>query len=124
MFYKRVVVYIPTEETYKALKHKTVDDGLTLNALMLTLIERYLNGSAKKLTALKPKGEGREEGEVTQVTTVTPVTPLTELTEKDPAYWAGKEKEFDNAMPRQGRGKTEPVEMSVKAFRAKTEGAK
>ncbi len=48
MFYKRVVVYIPDEEMYKALKHKLVDDGLTLNSLMLELIRQYLDGDNEK----------------------------------------------------------------------------
>ena len=52
MFYKRVVVYIPDEEMYKALKHKLVDDGLTLNSLMLELIRRYLSCDNEKPTTV------------------------------------------------------------------------
>lgn len=103
MFYKRVVVYIPDERTYKALKHKTVDDGLTLNGLMLKLIREYLNGGNKKLAvadAPAAQSEAEKRGEV--------------------QFWDKEANDFHKAMPRHSRPRKgpliEPVEVSVRAY--------
>lgn len=55
MFYKKIVVYIPDEQTYKTLRHKLVDDGLTVNGLMLKLIRRYIDSGKDKPVDQKPQ---------------------------------------------------------------------
>ena len=101
MFYKRVVVYIPDEGMYKALKHKTVDDGLTLNALMLKLIREYLNGGNNKPAAANA-----------------PVAQSESEKQAEAEFWQKEAKRFDDAMPRHGRPRKgpliEPVERSIK----------
>ena len=92
MFYKRVVAYIPDERTYKALKHKTVDDGLTLNALMLKLIRQYLNGGNNKPAAAGP-----------------PVAQSESVKETEAEFWDKEAKDLDNAMPRFGRPRKGPI---------------
>lgn len=103
MFYKRVVVYIPDERTYKALKHKTVDDGLTLNALMLKLIREYLNGGNNKPALADAPVAQSEAGK-----------------EPEAEFWDKEAKDLDNAMPRHSRPRKgpaiEPVEVSVRAY--------
>ena len=92
MFYKRVVVYIPDEEMYKALKHKTVDDGLTLNALMLKLIRQYLKGGNNKPTAADASAAQSEAEKETEA-----------------EFWDKEAKDLDNAMTRFGRPRRGPI---------------
>ena len=109
MFYKRVVVYLPDEGMYKALKHKTVDDGLTLNALMLKLIREYLNGDSKKPISTKTLARQGGAPEVTETGKATEVE-----------FWEKEANKFDTAMPRHSRPRKgpliEPVEVSVRAY--------
>ena len=98
MFYKRVVVYIPDERTYKALKHKTVDDGLTLNALMLKLIRQYLNGDSKKPISTKTQARQGGAPEATEAGK-----------EAEAEFWDKEAKDLDTAMPRFGRPRKGPI---------------
>ena len=106
MFYKRVVVYLPNEQIYKALKHKVVDDDSTISALVLRLIMQYLNGGDKDLVERRapcPPAPGEETDEPAEA-----------------EFWDKEAKDLDNAMPRHSRPRKgpliEPVEVSVRAY--------
>ena len=104
MFYKRVVVYLPNEQIYKALKHKVVDDDSTISALVLRLIMQYLDGGDKELVERR---------------TPCPLAPGAETHKPAEAeFWEKEAKTFDDAMPRHSRPRRgpliEPVERSIK----------
>ena len=85
MFYKRVVVYLPNEQIYKALKHKVVDDDSTISALVLRLIMQYLDGRDKQLVERRapcPPAPGAETDK-----------------QREAELWESEAQAFGNAMP-------------------------
>ena len=103
MFYKRIVVYVPDEQIYKALKHKVVDDDSTISALVLKLIMQYLSGGNNKpAVADAPVAQSEAEKET------------------EAEFWDKEAKDLDNAMPCHNRAKKapviEPVEMSIREY--------
>ena len=115
MFYRRVVAYIPDEQTYKSLKHRLVDDGFSLNALMLKLINNYLNGGDYRPVVTDAPATQSERPE-----------PAEAEETVDAEFWEKEAEDFHNAMPRRSRAKkasvTDPVEMSIREYEKRERG--
>lgn len=104
---KRIVVYISDERIYKALRHKCVNEGLTISNLVLKLIKQYL-------------GEGHTGRLAPKSSPQIPEAPQSMglMENKEATSWKDETRAVDVAMPlhtRPMKGPSiEPIERSIR----------
>lgn len=104
---KRRVTIRLEDALYKRVRHRLIDQDMTLSGLVSRYLSRYLGTNTK---AVESEDTSVQQGELVHV-----------ASEAETEFWEKEAQVFDNAMPKHGRPKKTvigPVEQSVKAYTA------